>query len=200
MRFRRNQPLFRQIKKRRIWRVWTSYLSSCLPACLLIDLTQGKTVSEGRQKHRASHHTVLIRILRTTVGYFFQLHLLPDKLSLLPMKVFSSLFLVQSALGFMPASLKATKASKTFQTSLSHINYRCYTKACATAHSHQNKKIDSSLFAEASEICSNNGDFDRSAALFCAGLAFDAYSEPPPNSSRWERGVSSAKVQLTFDV
>ena len=31
--------------------------------------------------------------------------------------------------------------------------------------------------------------FDIETALFCAGLAFDAYVEPPPDSSRWERGV-----------
>ena len=32
--------------------------------------------------------------------------------------------------------------------------------------------------------------FDTDTALFCAGLAFDAYVEPPADSSRWERGVS----------
>jgi hypothetical protein len=31
--------------------------------------------------------------------------------------------------------------------------------------------------------------FDIDTALFCAGLAFDSYVEPPANSSRWERGV-----------
>lgn len=31
--------------------------------------------------------------------------------------------------------------------------------------------------------------FDLTTALFCAGLAFDAYSEPS-DSSRWEKGVS----------
>ncbi len=34
--------------------------------------------------------------------------------------------------------------------------------------------------------------FDVDKALFCAGLAFDAYVEPNPDSSRWERGVSDA--------
>jgi hypothetical protein len=33
--------------------------------------------------------------------------------------------------------------------------------------------------------------FDIDTALFCAGLAFDSYVEPPANSSRWERGVSN---------
>ena len=32
--------------------------------------------------------------------------------------------------------------------------------------------------------------FDVDMALFCAGLAFDSYVEPDPDSSRWERGVS----------
>jgi hypothetical protein len=34
------------------------------------------------------------------------------------------------------------------------------------------------------------GTFNLNTALFCGGLAFDAYAEPPSNSSRWERGVS----------
>lgn len=32
--------------------------------------------------------------------------------------------------------------------------------------------------------------FDLDTALFCGGLAFDTYTEPAQNSSRWERGVS----------
>jgi Lipase (class 3) len=36
--------------------------------------------------------------------------------------------------------------------------------------------------------------FDLSTALFCAGLAFDAYVEPEPSSSRWERGSKGLQV------
>lgn len=36
--------------------------------------------------------------------------------------------------------------------------------------------------------------FNLDTALFLAGLAFDAYTEPPPNSSRWERGSSGLNV------
>ena len=36
--------------------------------------------------------------------------------------------------------------------------------------------------------------FNIDTALFLAGLAFDAYTEPPPNSSRWERGSSGLNV------
>jgi hypothetical protein len=37
---------------------------------------------------------------------------------------------------------------------------------------------------------SNGGGFDLDTAVFCGGLAFDAYSEPPQDSTRWEKGVS----------
>ena len=38
------------------------------------------------------------------------------------------------------------------------------------------------------------GGFDLSTALFCGGLAFDAYVEPPSNSSRWEKGSQGLNV------
>lgn len=47
---------------------------------------------------------------------------------------------------------------------------------------------------EETSISTNNGAFNLETALFCSGLAFDAYSEPPPNSSRWERGSSGVNV------
>jgi hypothetical protein len=45
-----------------------------------------------------------------------------------------------------------------------------------------------------SSLPSQNGEFDLDTALFCGGLAFDAYAEPPENSSRWERGSSGTNV------
>jgi len=36
--------------------------------------------------------------------------------------------------------------------------------------------------------------FDLNTALFCGGLAFDAYVEPPQNSSRWEKGSKGMNV------
>jgi hypothetical protein len=39
-----------------------------------------------------------------------------------------------------------------------------------------------------------NGPFDLTTALFCGGLAFDAYASPPEDSSRWERGSSGVDV------
>jgi len=38
------------------------------------------------------------------------------------------------------------------------------------------------------------GAFDREVALFCGGLAFDAYVEPPANSTRWEKGSKGMNV------
>ncbi|KAL3914991.1 MAG: hypothetical protein SGARI_008291, partial [Bacillariaceae sp.] len=40
-------------------------------------------------------------------------------------------------------------------------------------------------------VTSSDNGFDMNTALFCAGLAFDSYVEPPSDSSRWERGVRS---------
>jgi hypothetical protein len=39
-----------------------------------------------------------------------------------------------------------------------------------------------------------NSRFDLATALFCGGLAFDAYVEPAANSSRWERGSQGVDV------
>jgi Lipase (class 3) len=36
--------------------------------------------------------------------------------------------------------------------------------------------------------------FDLNVALFCGGLAFDSYVEPPSNSTRWERGSKGMNV------
>ena len=39
-----------------------------------------------------------------------------------------------------------------------------------------------------------NQTFDLTTALFCGGLAFDAYAEPRSNSTRWERGSRGLSV------
>lgn len=39
--------------------------------------------------------------------------------------------------------------------------------------------------------------FNLTAALCGAGLAFDAYVEPAPNSTRWERGVRAKEHGVT---
>jgi hypothetical protein len=36
--------------------------------------------------------------------------------------------------------------------------------------------------------------FDLTTALFCAGLAFDAYAEPEVNSPRWEKGAAGLNI------
>lgn len=47
---------------------------------------------------------------------------------------------------------------------------------------------------EYNSLLERNGSFNLTTALFCGGLAFDAYSDPPTNSSRWERGSSGCNV------
>lgn len=42
--------------------------------------------------------------------------------------------------------------------------------------------------------------FDLETALFCSGLAFDSYIEPPPNSSRWERGSKGMDVAFVSNA
>ncbi|CAB9496305.1 Lipase class 3 family protein [Seminavis robusta] len=44
------------------------------------------------------------------------------------------------------------------------------------------------------------GKFDLEAALFCSGLAFDSYVEPPSNSSRWERGSKGMDVAFVSNA
>lgn len=44
------------------------------------------------------------------------------------------------------------------------------------------------------EVSTRKSKFDMDKALFCAGLAFDAYVEPAANSSRWERGSNGMNV------
>ena len=43
-------------------------------------------------------------------------------------------------------------------------------------------------------------NFDLATALFCGGLAFDSYVEPPANSSRWEKGPQGMKVAFVSPV
>lgn len=48
--------------------------------------------------------------------------------------------------------------------------------------------------AASNEAYTNQPPFSLPTALFLAGLSFNAYTEPPPNSSRWERGSSGLNV------
>ncbi|VEU44809.1 unnamed protein product [Pseudo-nitzschia multistriata] len=51
----------------------------------------------------------------------------------------------------------------------------------------------SSVASDAHETTEER-QFNVDTALFCAGLAFDAYVEPDPDSSRWERGSKGMNV------
>uniref|UniRef100_A0A6S8NQJ2 Fungal lipase-type domain-containing protein n=1 Tax=Amphora coffeiformis TaxID=265554 RepID=A0A6S8NQJ2_9STRA len=57
------------------------------------------------------------------------------------------------------------------------------------------ESLDESFESKPSQsLKSKFGGFDLSTALFCGGLAFDAYVEPPSNSSRWEKGSQGLNV------
>ena len=58
---------------------------------------------------------------------------------------------------------------------------------------HISSLYSSSMMSSDAEAASYESTtlFNLTTALFCAGLAFDAYSEPS-NSSRWEKGVSQS--------
>ena len=57
------------------------------------------------------------------------------------------------------------------------------------------ESVDESFEPKPSQsLKSKFGGFDLSTALFCGGLAFDAYVEPPSNSSRWEKGSQGLNV------
>lgn len=73
--------------------------------------------------------------------------------------------------------------------------------ASQQAHCSFVAKTTSGAFAQPTDMLqmdnaddnSTNG-FDLNLALFCGGLAFDAYQEPPMNSSRWEKGSKGLNV------
>jgi len=63
---------------------------------------------------------------------------------------------------------------------------------------HRNWALSQTTLSPKEEEQKRNGDasgvFDLTSALFCAGLAFDAYAEPNANSPRWERGSRGTNV------
>lgn len=62
------------------------------------------------------------------------------------------------------------------------------------ADSQQQSLQSASSALSRTSTAGTGGGFDIDTALFCAGLAFDSYVEPPSNSSRWERGVRALLV------
>lgn len=118
------------------------------------------------------------------------------------MKFLSSLFLVTPCWGFMPTVVHKKSTLGTFKLppypSLVSENTsplpRVDDVASISFFSSPRTVSRTSMRSTAKEIYSQNGDFDLTVALFCGGLAFDAYAEPPANSSRWERGSSGLNV------
>ena len=115
---------------------------------------------------------------------------------------------IQTAHGFLSSPLKIASKSLSRQkfnhhtsktTPVTHERQRLYSilrrsrSTSKTSHIRISSANDDSNeeVEQYNNLIERNGAFDLTTALFCGGLAFDAYAEPPPNSSRWERGVSS---------
>lgn len=81
-------------------------------------------------------------------------------------------------------ALTTTRSTCAFQTPTPFIsNKRADHDTAFTLHATATK-----------EAYTNQSPFSLPTALFLAGLSFNAYTEPPPNSSRWERGSSGLNV------
>ncbi|KAL7540939.1 hypothetical protein ACHAXR_010488 [Thalassiosira sp. AJA248-18] len=73
---------------------------------------------------------------------------------------------------------------------LPSIISRSSSKLCAAAANDENTNTNTTN----NRPVPDQPPFSLPTSLFLAGLAFDAYVEPPPNSSRWERGSSGVNV------
>ena len=91
--------------------------------------------------------------------------------------------LVATVSAFVPSSSSASGSSSATVIA-ERIKFQQLHQRVATATATTAKATAATTATDPDEPC-----FDIDTALFCAGLAFDAYVEPPPDSSRWERGV-----------
>ena len=73
-------------------------------------------------------------------------------------------------------------------------DFPCYSLSRLYGESPESPAYKDSLSLPSRNNDSPGDRFDLETALFCGGLAFDAYVEPPSNSSRWERGSKGMNV------
>lgn len=95
---------------------------------------------------------------------------------------------VATCYAFIPATLPKSRQHHSNQVH----NKQPIQRLCAVE---VDESVDESFESKPSKsLKSKFGGFDLSMALFCGGLAFDAYVEPPSNSSRWEKGSQGLNV------
>jgi hypothetical protein len=74
----------------------------------------------------------------------------------------------------------------------------------ATTTTRSRSRQRSQLFSSIQEMpvptTTSTTAFNLTTALFCGGLAFDSYTEPPKDSSRWERGVRRCVMPLSLSL
>lgn len=82
----------------------------------------------------------------------------------------------------------------------SRRSYHMKTTVRFTALSSLQSRIDDNDIADIQNDAEekSSSSFNLTTALFCAGLAFDAYSEPS-NSSRWEKGPQGLNIAFQSD-
>lgn len=91
------------------------------------------------------------------------------------------------------SSVENKKNKPSFSTSTNRNRLRCNSRLhSTTAEENGNSSADTTTINK--RPTPNQPPFSLETALFLAGLAFDAYVEPPPTSSRWERGSSGTNV------
>jgi hypothetical protein len=111
-----------------------------------------------------------------------------------------SLLLVVSLLlshDFTTVSAFVSKASLLASKSTTHLNRhagRNTLLALNEGSSSIETTGDDSTGASISKSKKADNKFSLATALFCGGLAFDTYVEPPSNSSRWEKGSQGLQV------
>lgn len=104
--------------------------------------------------------------------------------------------LTQSSLRFLVCPRESSRPL-CFLTLHTAQNYRmnrylmvlCWTATSAFVVRPEKSAKHWQLFSSVQETPVPTSTFNLTTALFCAGLAFDSYTEPPKESSRWERGV-----------
>jgi len=110
------------------------------------------------------------------------------------MRLFAMASLIEVSKSFMPSASKQ-KFVPPITTTRRH-EWASTRIGMADASEEEQAALSSQI----SKKFSMQGNFDLSTALFCGGLAFDAYVEPPPNSARWEKGSQGVKVAFVSNA
>lgn len=112
--------------------------------------------------------------------------------------------LISTTNAFLVPSSSSSSSSRRL---INHHNSICLSPSSSllllSSTTTSNEEAETTNTGETSSSSSSDTDdafswqkdsFDLETAIFCSGLAFDSYVEPPSNSSRWERGSKGMDV------